>query len=185
MRHWYLSSIATGLVAGALIALGPAAEAATLSVSINDISGAPNARVWPIDITNSNAFALTGAEITAFSLTQESGPAGTPVIDTSLPIMLGTIPANSDVTFDVTIDFTGLSDSSLFDANATLIGAGFTGSLSFTDVPVFSVCDNPSCLSLPGTASLSLSSTPLPPSSMLFGAALLILGMMRRQLSAS
>jgi hypothetical protein len=183
-----LSSIATGLVVGTLIALGPAAEAATLSVSINGIFGSPSARVWPIDITNSNAFGLTDAEITTFSLTQQTGPAGTPVIVTSLPILLGTIPANSAVTFDVTIDFTGLSDASLFAANATLIGDGFTGSLSFTDVQVFQDCNtnfSPSCISIPGTASLSLTSTPLPPSSVLFGGALLILGMMRRKFRKS
>ncbi len=85
----------------------------TLSGLIASKTGAQNARVWGITVTNNDTKAANGASITGLTLTQTSGAACTPVI-TGLPVALGNIAASGAASGAVTIDFTGCAAAARF-----------------------------------------------------------------------
>ena len=117
------------------------------------------------------------AEISSFTLTQVAGAACTPV--TGLGGSIGNIAANTTAVAGVTINFTGCAfdpggypfppppSGAAFDLKATFVADGFTGSLVLDNL--FELDD--------GTVYPVAAATPLPPSSMLFGSALLGLGL--------
>jgi len=166
------------MVAAAVV-LSSAAKAETLSASLVQI-GPQNGVTWQIDLTNSSASALTNAEITSFTLTQVAGAAGTPVSLSTLPVSVGTIPANGSATASLLFDFTGLAQTSLFDLTATLVGDGFSASIAFDNEEPYQYCGSlgpDGVVRCPGTVTFS-TTTPLPASFVLLGSILVVLGLL-------
>jgi hypothetical protein len=149
---------------------------------------APNDLIWAININNTNAFALTNASISNVSITQTAGAAATPVILTTLPISLGTIPANSTAIGDLAIDFSSASSNSLWDLKANFNADDLTASLFFANLPIQIVEVNGFQFfgPYPGTVTIT-SPTPLPAALPLFATSLGALGMLgwRRKRKAS
>ncbi len=96
------------------------ASSQTLTGVVSNKTGAQNARVWAVTVTNTAASAAASAQITGFTLTQTSGAACTPVISTGIPVALGTIAASGGTaTGNLTIDFTGCSAVARFTVTAS------------------------------------------------------------------
>lgn len=148
------------LIIAGVIALGTRANADTLSVSVT-VFGPQNDFTWDVNITNSNSFALTNAEISNISIVQTFGAASTPVILTPSPVLLGTISGNSTATGAIDIDFTGAPSNALFDLGATFVADQISGSLSVPNLPDSFSPDN-FVPPFPGMVTLNSSGAPGP-----------------------
>jgi LPXTG-motif cell wall-anchored protein len=162
----------------AAISLSPRADAASLTGYLVAENGEPMGLVtWFIGITNPTSMDANNAEISSITLTQVGGAACTPVV-TSLGGSIGNITAHTTAVASPSIEFAGCAfnpegypvtppTGATFDLNATFVADGFTGSLVLDNL--FELDD--------GTVYPVAAATPLPPSSMLFGSALLGLGL--------
>jgi hypothetical protein len=112
-------------------ALPPAA----LSGNITSKTGAINARVWTLPISNAGPGTAFQTQITSFALTQTSGAACTPVVVSSLPVAAGNISSGSSANANVAIDFTGCAALAKFTATAGLSanGGGSTATMVRTN----------------------------------------------------
>ena len=86
----------------------------TLGAALGVKSGPGNARVWPVVFTNSGPGDAASIVVTGFTLTQTSGTACSPVVQTPIPINAGSAIAASTVTANVTIDFTSCAFAARF-----------------------------------------------------------------------
>jgi hypothetical protein len=110
-----------------------ACDISAVALGTNAISGAiaskagpSNARVWSISISNSGATPAFEVTLGAFTLTQTSGAACSPVITApkAFPIMLGMLPSGGIATGSVTIDFTGCPALARFTLNVPITTTG-------------------------------------------------------------
>ncbi len=95
---------------------------ATLTGSITSKSGPANGRVWTVSVAVTNSVVATGVQITGFTLTQTSGPACTPAIQTPLPVVIGDLPTFTG-SGNVTVNFSGCAAIARFT-----VGLSFSGS---------------------------------------------------------
>jgi hypothetical protein len=90
--------------------------APTLSATILSKSGPKNARVWNIQIKNGKTPAY-GVEMTGLKLTRSAGPKCTAAVTSpAFPVSLGDMLPNSSATTAATINFTGCTSKSKFQA---------------------------------------------------------------------
>lgn len=78
-----------------------------LRALIKTKSGLLDARNWQFSVQNTSFDTILGTEVRDLELTQMSGPACTPVIETEVPIDLGDLGPAAFRTANFTIDFTG------------------------------------------------------------------------------
>ena len=76
-------------------------------------------KTWAIRITNLGA-GTWGLNMTDFKVTRNTGPMCTPVVNTPLPIPLGTLSPTSSVVKNIAIDFTGCSPTTKFRMDITV-----------------------------------------------------------------
>ncbi len=100
-----------------------------LTSSLGTKTGAANARVWPVTLTNSGAPGpATAITITSLTLTQTLGVACTPAVQTTTPLLVGTAATlGSTVTANVTINFTGCAGT-----NRYKLAVGYTANTGKT-----------------------------------------------------
>jgi hypothetical protein len=93
----------------------------TMSGNIISKTGAANARVWTLTITNNGPAAANSLQMNSFNLTQTAGAACTPVITppSTLPLNLGGLAPGGSTVVDMTIDFTGCAANARFTAMFT------------------------------------------------------------------
>jgi alpha-galactosidase len=100
------------------IAIGPVSEPRNLTLGIRNQSGPPIHRTWILDMANSSYTPAEGAQLNQLSLVQVSGQGSCqPTVLASMPMTLGTIPKQKDVTLAVPIDFTGCSNDAHFNVS--------------------------------------------------------------------
>jgi len=89
-----------------------------LSVVITKKSGAQNARIWTVSLSNKSGCPAENAQVDTFILSQTAGATCTPVITSPLtfPLGLGNIAANTQASGTVTLDFTGCPNNARFKA---------------------------------------------------------------------
>ena len=96
-------------------------------------SGATNARLWPITLTNSGKGTAQSAKIDSLTLTQTFGTACKPVVKTPLPTF-GNIAAGVSLTGNATIDFSSCNATARFTAVVTYSASnGGGGSKTFVN----------------------------------------------------
>lgn len=107
-------------------------NSAVLSSQLTGKAGPANARVWSFSVFNTGIGPATSASVSSFTLTQVAGTACTPVINTTIPIALGTIVAGGSAPFSVTIDFSGCALASRFTLNFGLSANGGANTATVT-----------------------------------------------------
>jgi hypothetical protein len=95
-------------------------QATSLGGTITGKTGAQNARVWALSITNNGPGVANGAAISSFTLTQVAGAACTPVVTGPFPMSLGNLAPSGTASPTVTIDFTGCALAAKFTLDAEL-----------------------------------------------------------------
>jgi hypothetical protein len=95
-----------------------------LTADILTHSGPANARLWPIQVTNSGTVTATNVQIGNLILTQTNGPACTPVVMSSFPLNLGNVPAGASATASAQIDFSGCALNDRFTAAVNFAADG-------------------------------------------------------------
>jgi endo-1,4-beta-xylanase len=90
-----------------------------LAFTIGGKAGAQNARVWTITASNNGSGTAYATQIDAFTLTQVSGAACTPVVTppSAYPVLLGDIAPGNSASAAFTINFTGCSALARFIMN--------------------------------------------------------------------
>ena len=91
----------------------------SLSGLITSKSGPQNARVWTITLSNAGPGAANAAQINSLSLTQTSGAACSPVINSAFPVAVGNIAPASTGSQVVIIDFNGCANNARFTTTFT------------------------------------------------------------------
>jgi hypothetical protein len=100
------------------IAIAPPSDPLNLTLGIRKQSGAPNHRTWTLDLANHSPIPAIDAQLNLLSFVQVAGRgACQPKVLASLPITVGTIPKDKDLTLDVPIDFSSCSNDAVFDAS--------------------------------------------------------------------
>jgi hypothetical protein len=96
--------------------------------NITGKSGASDARVWSIQVSNNGPAAAVGAEVSGITLTQVAGAACAPTIATGLPIAAGNLAPSANATVGATIDFASCAANARFTVNVALsANAGSSG----------------------------------------------------------
>jgi hypothetical protein len=92
---------------------------AELSAIITKKSGVQSSRFWTITLANKSGCPAENAQIDVLDLTQTSGTQCAPIITNPLtfPLGVGNIPANSQASGMVSIDFTGCPNNTRFRAD--------------------------------------------------------------------
>jgi Bacterial Ig-like domain (group 3)/Divergent InlB B-repeat domain len=98
-------------------------------------SGLLGSRLWIIDLTNSGTGIATNVKISGVTLTRTSGTPCTPVVKTSLPLMVTDVAQGATQSGGVTIDFTGCAITNRYTVMVNFsngdVGSGaFTGATS-------------------------------------------------------
>jgi len=112
-----------------------ALASAALGGNILTKSGRPQARLWPINVSNAGPAAAVGVQISTVTLTQTFGAACTPHVVTPLPAAVVDLAPGDSATVNLTIDFTGCPATARFTVEATFTandGAG-TGTMTRTN----------------------------------------------------
>jgi alpha-galactosidase len=100
------------------IAIALPSEPLNLKLGIRKQSGAAIHRTWTLDLANLGAIPAEGAQLNLLSLVQVGGQGVCqPKVLASLPMSVGTIPKQKDLTLDVPIDFSACSTDALFNAS--------------------------------------------------------------------
>jgi alpha-galactosidase len=100
------------------IAIGPTSEPWDLTLGIRSQTGTPDYRSWVLDLANWALTPAEGAELDLLSLVQVSGQGSCqPKVLANLPITVGTIPKQKDLTLTVPIDFSACSNDARFNAS--------------------------------------------------------------------
>jgi hypothetical protein len=103
-----------------------------LKADILTHSGSPNARIWPIQITNNGTVSATNVKVTGLTLTQTNGTACAPTVTSAFPLVLGTIPAGSSSSASAQIDFSACAMNNRYTAVVTFAAdGGITGTTVF------------------------------------------------------
>ena len=97
---------------------------ATMAGNITTKTGPLNARVWTLTLLDNGPAVTSGVQILSFTLTPAAGRACRPVINTALPLSLGTIGVAQTGAASVTIDFTGCAAASRFTLTFTYSANG-------------------------------------------------------------
>jgi hypothetical protein len=93
----------------------------SLGGTLTGKTGPQNGRVWSFTITNPGPGAALSAQATSFTLTQTSGAACTPVVNSpKFPVALGDIAPAGSAPLNVTIDFTGCAGTAKFKLSVPL-----------------------------------------------------------------
>jgi hypothetical protein len=98
----------------------------TIGGNITAKSGAANARVWTLSLTNNGPGVANGTTIHNFSLTQTFGAACTPGVSTAFPISLGNLQPGQAATTTVTLNFASCVATSRYTAKFTYLANGGT-----------------------------------------------------------
>lgn len=100
------------------IAIALPSEPPNLTLGIRKQSGPANHRTWTLDLANLGAIPAEDAQLNLLSLVQVGGQGVCqPKVLASLPVSVGTIPKEKDLTLDVLIDFSVCSTDALFNAS--------------------------------------------------------------------
>jgi hypothetical protein len=100
------------------IAIAPPSDPLNLTLGIRKQSGAPIHRTWTLDLANRSPIPAVGAQLNLLSFVQVAGQgACQPKVLASLPIPVGTIPKEKDLTVDLPIDFSSCSNDAVFNAS--------------------------------------------------------------------
>jgi hypothetical protein len=100
------------------IAVAPVTATFDLTLGIRGQSGPSDDRIWTLDLVNPGITPAEGAQLNLLSLVQVSGVGSCqPRVLANLPIAIGTIPKQKDVTLKVPIDFTGCSNDARFNGS--------------------------------------------------------------------
>jgi uncharacterized lipoprotein YddW (UPF0748 family) len=105
-----------------------------LSANISAKTGAANARVWTITLSNSGRETAAAARLTGLTLAQTGGAACSPLVTTpaSFPLVLGDIAPGGSAGGGVTINFSGCAAAARFTATIPYGAAnGGAGSATF------------------------------------------------------
>jgi hypothetical protein len=110
------------------IAIALPSRSTTLALGIRKQSGPSNHRIWTLDLANLSKVPAQGAQLNLLTLVQVAGQgACQPKVLASLPISVGTISKEKDLTLDVPIDFSDCSSDALF--NATIVYSSDRGAV--------------------------------------------------------
>ena len=104
----------------------------TIAGSVLTKTGPTNARDWSVQIANSGPSPATGAAISSVTITRTGGTACTPSIVSTLPLTIAaSIPAASNATGNLIINFNGCDTTSKFTTKIGLTadGGSVTGSI--------------------------------------------------------
>jgi hypothetical protein len=102
------------------------APLAAIAGSVLQKTGPDNARDWQIKFMNAGLATVTAASITQATFTQTGGSVCHPSVVSSLPVVLGDIPAGSSVNGDLLLNFTGCDTTAKFTVNIGLSANGGT-----------------------------------------------------------
>jgi hypothetical protein len=106
-------SLAPGLSASFGLMNAGVASAPLLTAIIASKTGALNARIWTVSVTNTQG-AASNAAISSLTFTQVAGTSCAPVIQTPFPIVLGNIANGASAPAPVTIDFSSCASTARF-----------------------------------------------------------------------
>jgi hypothetical protein len=96
--------------------------------NITGKSGASDARVWSIQVSNNGPAAAVGAEVSGITLTQVGGAACAPSVTSGLPIAAGNLAPSANATVGATFDFASCTADARFTVNVALsANAGSSG----------------------------------------------------------
>ncbi len=90
-------------------------------------TGPVNARQWTLKLKNVGTDTANALRVSSMTVVHSAGPVCTPVLVTSLPIPLGSLPVGGIANALVTINFTGCSAASKFTAT---IGLGWVNAVT-------------------------------------------------------
>ena len=94
--------------------------AAALFGNITSKSGATDARVWSIQLSNNGPAAAVGSEISGVSFLQAGGATCTPAVSSALPLSAGFLAPGTSATVPLTLDFNGCAANSRFTVTISL-----------------------------------------------------------------
>src|SRR5262249_43271179 len=95
-----------------------------LAGSIISKTGAQNARLWSVAVTNNGTETATSSQIDQLTLTQTSGASCNPVVKSSLRVKMSDIPAGGSAPGSVLIVFTACAATARFTVNALFSANG-------------------------------------------------------------
>jgi hypothetical protein len=108
----------------------------TLSADLISETGPQNAVVWDFRVFNNGTDPALNTQLEGLTLTQTSGAAGTPIINTTFPVTVGTISAGGFADSLITTDFTNSHVTDQFTVNLGFSSNGGANTGSFTLVDV-------------------------------------------------
>jgi hypothetical protein len=88
--------------------------------NITGKSGASDARIWSIQVSNNGPAAALGAEVSGITFTQVGGAACNPAVTSTLPIAVGNLAPAASATVTATIDFGSCAANARFTVNVAL-----------------------------------------------------------------
>jgi thermitase len=86
----------------------------TILALIASKSGPANSRQWTFSFTNNGTQTTQGISIAALSFAQQGGAICTPVVLTSLPVIVGNVSPGAQITHNLNIDFSTCATSARF-----------------------------------------------------------------------
>lgn len=91
-----------------------------------------NQRVWKVNIGNSGVGTAAGVSISAAVVTVKSGPGPVSVVST-LPLLVGVIPANTALAGDLVLNFPSTSPATIVSLSLVLTanGGSYTTTVTF------------------------------------------------------
>jgi len=91
----------------------------TVNAALTSQTGTASARVWAFQFTNAGPGQANNVEVTSFALTQTAGTACKPVLNTKLPLVVGSMAPGANLSASVSINFTSCATNAVFSLAMT------------------------------------------------------------------